>query len=297
MIATLKRIMPWWAKIAAKLVLARLPLGGRAWQTLGLFAPGEMRDPAYALSVFERHYRAAGAPAPGFTFLELGPGDSLASAVVGAAFGATQGWLVDAGAYASRDMGVYRRLIEAVRAEKPDAKLLDELAGADDTEGMLAAAHTQFLENGLQSLRTLPDACCDIVFSQAVLEHVPRDEFPATLSEIRRILKPTGAASHQIDFRDHLSSGLNNLRFSDATWESPWFAQRSGFYTNRIRPSEMLKAFRSAGFEVEIMDETRWNDVPIASTALAEPFRDLPSDDLLIRDMFVVLHTAEEPSS
>jgi hypothetical protein len=95
-----KTMLPWWAKIAAKLILARLPLGGRTWQSLGLFSPGEMDDPDYALAVFEAHYQAMGYPAPGFRYVELGPGDSLASAVIAKAHGAVGGWLIDSGAYA-----------------------------------------------------------------------------------------------------------------------------------------------------------------------------------------------------
>lgn len=291
MIGVMKRALPWWLKIGAKVALARLPVSGKAWQTLGLFAPGAMHDPAYALSVFERHWRACGGPAPGFTFLELGPGDSLASAVIGKAYGAARGWLVDAGAYASRDMNVYRRLIEAVRAEKPDAPL-NALAGAADTEEMLAAAGTRFLENGLEGLRAIPDSSCDMVFSQAVLEHVPLPEFDATMAEFRRILKPDGAASHQIDFRDHLDGRLNNLRFRESTWEAPSFARRSGFYTNRIRPSEMMAAFNRAGFDVETVQERRWEHPPLAREVLDPRFRNLAEDDLLIWDTFVILHPA-----
>lgn len=294
-IAALKRALPWWAKIGAKIVLARLPVTERGWQSLGLFAPGEMRDPDYAISVFDNHYRAAGAPGPGFAFLELGPGDSLASAVVGKAFGAARCWLVDAGAYASRDMALYARLIETLRQARPGADL-DALAAARTTEDLLTAADAQFLEEGLASLRTIPDASCDLVFSQAVLEHVPRGEFAATLAEIRRILKPSGVTSHQIDFRDHLAEGLNNLRFRETVWEAPWFARRSGFYTNRLRPSEMLTAFRDAGFAVDVRAERRWERPPIDRAALAAEFRAFGNDDFLIRDIHAVLRRDARPS-
>ncbi len=295
MIGALKRALPWWAKIGAKVALARLPLPGRTWQAVGLFAPGEMRDPDYALQVFDGHYRAAGSPAPGFAFLELGPGDSLASAVVGRAYGAARCWLVDAGAYASRDMAVYRRLIATLRAARPGADL-DALARARDTAELLAAAGAAFLEDGLASLRTVPDGACDFAFSQAVLEHVPRAEFDATLAELARVLRPGGVASHQIDFRDHLADGLNNLRFRTALWEAPWFARRSGFYTNRLRPSEMTAAFRRAGFAVEVRAARHWRRIPIARGALAPEFRGFDDADLLLRDAHVVLRRAESGS-
>lgn len=289
--AVLARIggrLPWWAKIAAKLALARLPLGGRTWQSLGLFAPGEMDDPRYALSVFETHFQAAGRPAPGFSFLELGPGDSLASAVIGRAYGAARSWLVDAGAYASRDMDVYRRLVELLRRERPGTAL-DALAQARDTGALLAASNATYLEHGLASLRAVPDGACDLIFSQAVLEHVPRAEVAATLAEIHRILKPGGVSTHQIDFRDHLGGGLNNLRFSERLWEAPWFARGSGFYTNRLRLSQMTGMMAAAGFDVTVAHASRWDWCPLKGRQLARAFRVMSEEDRVTWEAFVVL--------
>ena len=64
---TVKRALPWWAKIGAKVVLSRLPLNARTWQRLGLFSPGGMADADYARRVFESHLEAAGPLPEGFT--------------------------------------------------------------------------------------------------------------------------------------------------------------------------------------------------------------------------------------
>lgn len=287
-IERLKGLTPWWLRIVLKMAFARLPVGGRTWQRLGLFSPGEMDDPDYACAVFERHYRAAGAPLPGFAFLELGPGDSLASAVIGRAYGARRGWLIDSGAYASRDMGLYRRLAERLEVAHPAADLAPVRA-APDTDAMLAALSVRYLENGLAGLRDVPGGSCDMVFSQAVLEHVPREDFAATMVEIHRILKHGGVSSHKVDFRDHLGGGLNNLRFTDAIWEAPCFARRSGFYTNRLRLSEMTAMMRATGFAVEVAERERWARLPISRPALDLRFRSMSDDDLATWNAFIVL--------
>ncbi len=287
MIGRFKGALPWWAKIAAKVVLARLPLGGRAWQSLGLFSPGEMMDPAYAVTVFDRHYRAAGSPAPGFAFLELGPGDSLASAVIGKAYGASRCWLVDAGAYAARDMDVYRRLVNYLTRSRPDVDL-EAVRNATDIPALLTTCNADYFEDGLAGLARVPDAACDLLFSQAVLEHVPRGEFAATLAQIRRILKSGGISGHQVDFRDHLGGGLNNLRFSEALWEAPWFARRSGFYTNRLALSQMTARVRAAGFAVEVMQSSRRDHPALSRAQLAREFRHLSDDDLAVWEAFLV---------
>lgn len=284
----LSAAIPWWAKIAAKLVLSRLPVAPRTWQRIGLFSPGGMLDPDYALSVFERHFEAAGRPGPGFTFLELGPGDSFSSAIIGHAMGAARCWLVDSGAYASRDVTAYGILTDRLRA-RGGAQRTVSIAEADDVSAILSRCGARYLEGGLRSLTEVPDETCDFVFSQAVLEHVPKEEFAAVMGEIHRILKPGGASSHNVDFQDHLGCSLNNLRFSERLWEAPWFARRSGFYTNRLRLSQMLAIFRETGFEVEVMQTGKWPELPLSKQALDPDFRDFEADDLCTFHAFIGL--------
>ncbi len=289
--------LPWWGKIAAKMVLRRLPLSGRTWQGLGLFAPGAMLDPDYAIGVFCRHF-TAGAPLPAdFRFLELGPGDSLASAAVAWAYGAGGGYLVDAGAYAARDISRYQPLFAQLsalhRAGGAGAPLRDAamLADCADLDAMLRATGTSYLEHGLESLRRLPAGSIQMIFSQAVLEHVPVQEFAATMQELRRLLAPDGRASHQIDYKDHLAASLHNLRFTTSFWEQPWFARDSGFYTSRLRHSAVMAAIRAAGFQVVLDEPQYWPAIPLARHCLAAEFRNLSDDDLRIRGAWVVLQS------
>ena len=276
--------MPWWAKITGKVILSRLPVSGRVWQKLGLFSPGLMHRPDYAISVFDAHYHAVGAPPPGFTYLELGPGDSLASAVVGQAYGAARGWLVDSGSYATRDMALYRDIVSRLEATRPGTDL-GALKAAGSLDEILAQSHVTFLEEGLDSLRQVPDESCDFIFSEVVLEHVPRGDFTAVMAELYRILKRGGSASHDVDFRDHLGGGWNILRFSQRLWEAPWFAQRSGFYTNRLRLSEIVTLATRAGFSVTVGQRESWPAPPLPRARLDAAFRDLDDDDLLTQSV------------
>jgi hypothetical protein len=277
--AMLHAHVPWWAKIAAKMALARLPVPPRAWHRLGLFVPGFMRDPEYAIGVFEAHWRHAGSPGPGFTFLELGPGESLATAIVAWAFGADGGALIDAGDFAVRDIAAYRPLLDKL-AEHPRVRDVRELRSHTSLDALLTAVNVRVRSDGLKGLRSLPSDSVDLVFSQAVLEHVPLAEFAATARELHRIQRAGGFGSHSIDFRDHLQGSLNNLRFSEALWERPWFAKRSGFYTNRLRLSAVVGTFSNAGFTVAIAKQNRWGAPPLKRPALASKFRALSDDDL-----------------
>lgn len=57
--------------------------------------------------------------------------------------------------------------------------------------------------------------------------------------ELGRVLKPDGICVHRVDLNDHLGGCLNNLRFTDAIWESVLFRE-SGFYANRRLTDEDL---------------------------------------------------------
>lgn len=270
-------------KIVGKLALSRLPVGGRFWQKLGLFSPGFMLRPDYAIAVFRRHYERAGSPAPGFSYLELGPGDSLATAAVAWAHGASGGWLVDAGAYAARDIALYQPLfhrLSELRTEQSLPRDPSRLRRCTSLADLLAMTRCTYREDGLAGLRTVPDASVDFVLSQATLEHVPRHEFHATMTEFYRLMKAGAIASHQVDFKDHLGGSLHNLRFADEVWEQPWFARRSGFYTNRLRLSQVINALLAAGFTTEVAEHRTWNDIPLPRAHLASQFRALSDEDL-----------------
>ena len=280
--------LPWQVKLLAKLMLARLPIPYGFWRSMGLFRHGEMNQPQRAVDTFHRYFERAShyVPlSPGFTSLELGPGDSILSGCVAKAYGAGQSWLVDAGHFATTDVAACKetvRLLQALGKSSPD------IATATNLAEIMAAANIHYLTEGTVSLQHIPDASVDFIWSQVVLEHVPKAEFLLLMKELRRIIKPHGIAIHSVDFRDHLSGGLNNLRFASRIWESHYF-QHSGFYTNRLRPNEMLAMFRVAGFSVDVIHEMRWQEMPIQRHALAREFQHLPDDALMVAEIEVVL--------
>lgn len=290
--AVLKRFVPWWARIGAKGAVASLPLGYTFWRSLSLFRFGAMDRPEWAFRTFERHYDAAGRPGEGrgFTTLELGCGDSLFTALLARARGGDRTFLVDVGRFARLDLAPYRGLL-AYLAER--GLPLDGLDRLDSVDALLEACHARYDTDGLAALRRLPDASVDFAFSNAVLQHVRRAEFGATLRELRRVLRPGGVTSHSIGVWDHFSDALNHLRFSERAWESGWISSW-GLYTNRLRRVEMLEEFRRAGFDVEEVEVNRWATLPTPRRALAPEFRAFDDDELRVRSFNVVLRPRAE---
>lgn len=280
-------LTPWWGKVAAKVVLSRFPVSHRVWKRLGLFRQGAMEEPGYAHAVFVKHFQRVRPflPKQGFVGLELGPGESLFSAVIAKAMGASLLYLVDVQPYAETNLTAYRRMaafLEGAGIPAPD------LSRARSFEEMLDVCGAIYKTSGLQSLQEIPTGSVDYVWSHAVLQHVKRSDFVAVMQEVHRILRGNGVCSHVIDFRDCIAGGLNNLRFQEGTWEAPIVAE-AGLYTNRMRFSEMMAVFRQAGFEGEVLHLSRWDRLPIAREKLSEHFRAYAEDELKISGCEVLL--------
>jgi SAM-dependent methyltransferase len=278
--------MKWAMKIAAKLILSRVPLSYRAFRQLGMFRHGHMNKPAYAEGVFFRHAERVGGPDAfsGKVCLELGPGDSFASAIMARAIGAKSIYLVDVGNFAEPDVSIYN---EMVRDLGKRGYAVADLEGISNASDLLMRTNATYLTEGLASLRSIPTASVDIIWSQAVLEHVRVHEVPEVLGEMRRILTPSGTMSHRIDYKDHLGGSLNNLRFPERLWETEFMAG-SGFYTNRIRNSEFMQLIEDAGFELTEAQPARWQCLPLPRGKMAEPYRSLADEDLLTKSLDVV---------
>ncbi len=283
----LSHLVPWQLKIAAKLVLARVPFDHRLWKRAGLFQLGAMEQPEYALAVFRRHFDAANfsRKTADFVGLELGPGDSLFSALIVRAFGGARTYLVDVGPFASANVAFYRKMelyLRQLGMHPPN------LQNCFTIKEVMAACSMEYFTGGLASLRKIPSESVDFVWSHAVLQHVRRDEFMPTLRELRRIQRPGGVASHCLSISDILGGKLNDLRFSDRIWESSFMAN-SGFYTNRIRYTELLRLFRQAGFAPEVRRVDRWQALPTPRRKMAHAFATLPEEELRVSGFDVLL--------
>src|SRR5919206_617837 len=122
-----------------------------------------------------------------------------------------------------------------------------DLTGCADRSAVLARCHATLLLGGPPVLKAIPDGSVDLVVSEAVLEHVRREDMAPLLAQLRRVTAPDGIGLHFIDFQDHLGGGLQHLRFSDSFWASP-LVGRAGIYVNRLGLSAMAARFRRAGF-------------------------------------------------
>jgi SAM-dependent methyltransferase len=264
-----------------------MPISYRAFAAAGIFRHGHMRNPDYAIDVFLRHFERSGISATGqpFVGLELGVGDSVASAIVARAHGASTCYLIDSGRFAAEDRDTYGSTVKALHKRGIQ---IDDLENATTLDEILAKYGGVYATEGLRSLQTIPSSSIDFAWSQAVLEHIRVHEFDLTMKELHRISRPGGVLSHRVDLKDHLGGALNNMRLPGRLWEAEWMAQ-SGFYTNRIKFKDMIHRFEQAGFEVNVIHIDRWEVLPTPRRKMAAEFATIPEDDLLVSGFDVLL--------
>jgi SAM-dependent methyltransferase len=243
----------------------------------------------YSLKLFKLHAERAypnGFP-PEAVILELGPGDSIASAVIANACSVSRSYMVDVGDFAIKDITFYQSLAASL---KQRGLQTSDFSVATTFEDVLDICNAEYMTSGLLSLRLIPSNSVDFIWSHSVLEHVRKHELADILNELRRVMKPNGYSSHNIDYQDHLAGELNNLRFSEPVWESSFFSQ-SGFYTNRIPAVVMHAMFRDAGFFVEREEFGKWPQLPTPRIALHSDFELYKDNDLINRTSHVLLRS------
>ena len=287
--------MPWWMKIAAKIVLSNMPISYGSWSKLGLFKHGNMSEISYAKKIFLLHFFNAYdsfASAKDKVVLELGPGDSVMSALIAASCGARKVYLVDVGDFAIKNVEFYVSMAKELRRDERFSSvpvLTKDMTFAE----MLSLLNAEYLTDGVNSLRSIDSASIDFVWSHSVLEHIRKHLFQECMLELYRITKVGAIISHNVDLMDHLGGKLNNLRFSDKVWESELMAN-AGFYTNRLRAPDYKQCFLSLGYKIIKYETGKWPELPTSRKVMRKEYSCLHDEELLVRTLSVVMMKLKE---
>jgi SAM-dependent methyltransferase len=96
-------------------------------------------------------------------------------------------------------------------------------------------------------LKNIPNESIDIIFSNAVFEHIQIKDLVPTTEAMWRVLKPGGYMIHEVDLRDHQYYFHHNYAFykySFTEWdELTKIANYSVFWANRLRSIDFGQAF------------------------------------------------------
>jgi len=131
----------------------------------------------------------------------------------------------------------------------------------------------------------IPAGSVDLIYSQAVLEHV--DDLEGVYAAMRRWLKPGGVMSHQIDFKCHRKADTWNghWTYSDFAWKV--VVGRRSYLLNRAPHSCHVALLQKSGFEI-VSDRMIRSHSALRRPQLAARFRDLSEDDLTTSGAYIV---------
>lgn len=160
-----------------------------------------------------------------------------------------------------------------------------QLVHASGIDEILRLAGIEYFSPGDARQTGLPANSVDLVYSNSVFEHVPKQAIFEILQESQRILKPGGLALHNIGCNDHYAffdrsiSFVNFLRFTEEEWRL-W--NNSLQYQNRLRAPQFLDLATQAGLKV-IYKRTHvrpGSREALAQFAVAPEFREFSPEDL-----------------
>jgi hypothetical protein len=275
---------------------------------------GGTNSARYCYSVWLRHltksYQNGLCVRPPSRVAELGPGDSIGIGLAALLCGADRYYGLDALPLANlrRNLGIFDELVELFRAraaipgdeEFPGVK--PRLQAYDFPAALFDCPDASRIERIRRSIedplhpdsliryvapwwdpKVIEHGVIDMIFSQAVLEHV--DALETAYSAMRAWLVPGGWLSHQIDFKSHgtAEDWNGHWTYGDTTWRL--LRGRRAFLINRQPHSEHLRLLSETGFTV-VCDEAA-NGPAIERRKLAPRFAALSDADLTTSGAFI----------
>lgn len=282
--------IPWRLKLALKITLAAMPLSYKFLSRLGIFKHGDLEQslPSLFKGFQEQieYYKKEYSKVPEYC-LELGPGDSIGHALQANAHGCKGLWLNDVDDFATNDPEHYASFHRFIK-QKIDTEA-DQGAPHDyERNSVLEFANAKYGTEGLKSLKTVPTGKIDFSYSNAVWEHIARDEFQDHMNELYRVHKSGSMSRHYVDLHDHLGGALNNFCFSPKFWEGG-AVRNAGFYTNRLTMEEMANHARNAGFEVETPLVNKWKTLPTKKEKMHPSFHEKSEKELNVCTFLIIL--------
>jgi len=240
----------WWLKLTLKVTLRLMPIDYASWRKLNLFAHGNMQNFDFSKRFFTEFFLSSGKNNIQ-DIVEIGPGDSLNSALFAHAHGLNSSTLVDLGWQAHSNLSLYNQ----VALELQDLDLPNNFAlPFSSIQEMLKDINSTYLLNGINSLSFVESRSVDVIASNAVLEHLDVVSVKNLMVETSRILRSDGVAIHRIDFRDHIFNDFNHLGFSNR-FSNSFIVRNSGNYLNRLHLLEYLKFAEEADLAWELRRE------------------------------------------
>jgi SAM-dependent methyltransferase len=248
----------------------------------------------------------------GKTIVEVGSGWDVINALILYWMGAKVVYTYDHVAHAR--ISLIRTLIQEMNAlvdevasvtSLPPAVLRERarrLAASNDLHALFEAADIHYVAPGDAAHTGLPDHSVDILYSYAVLEHVPETVIDEVTAEAKRILKPGGIAFHEIGLQDHFVdfdasiTTVNFLRYPEWWWK--FLVKNDIQYINRLRAKDYIKGFERYGACVDVKEAyINPRDLKALQTMkIDRRFAGMTPEELAVTRLIVSMTFSPEPA-
>lgn len=218
----------------------------------------------------------------GKSICEIGAGDYLTSGLAMLAAGASRYAVIDRfpGDYTGDIAKQWYRGIEDNWAQTyPEIPWAKDIKSKDFPENY--AERLELIAQPIETATT--ENKFDIVCSFQVGEHI--SDIDSFVAMNKRLLeKPNGVALHRVDFGPHdiwfqYHDPMTFLRFSDPAWKKT--GSNRGV-PNRFRHHQFMDAFDRAGFSVEIVFRSDFDESKVDFSRLHPKFKQMPPESLRV---------------
>jgi SAM-dependent methyltransferase len=245
--------------------------------------------------VFLDHLRKIQFPIEGHRFLEIGTGWYPTLPTCFAIAGAQSCLTFDVKRLL--DWNLTRRMLRRLEVHLPE--MASRAGGSEPvfrdrwTRLMTARDFGEFCELSGIDYRSPGDAAAtgldscsvDVVFSNSVLEHVPRPVIVDLMRETRRVLRHGGIAMHSVNCGDHYAyfdrsiTQIHYLRYGERHF-TLW--NNSLQYQNRMRPNEFIQIAEDCDLQIRLNLQRPRPELlaHIGETPIARAFRHWPPEQL-----------------
>lgn len=273
----------------------------------------------YCYSVWLRHLVMAGQQGLNTrpsSIAELGPGDSLGIGLAGLLSGSDACFAFDVMDFgsANRNQTILEELVELFRSRAPipgpdefprvkpnlgDYRFPAFLEEGGRLDRALDPARIDLIRASLADTRrhdslirycvpwtdagVMRSGAVDMIFSQAVLEHV--DDLEGTYRAMRQWLSPSGFMSHQVDFKCHHTANVWNGHWTHSDFKWRLIRGRLKYLLNRQPYSLHQRLLREYGFNV-VAVQTVTTESSLQRKQLAPRFAHLTDADLVTSGVF-----------
>lgn len=245
---------------------------------------------------------------------ELGPGDSLGIGLASLLSGADKYYALDVVQHAQVDKNfeILEELVELFKKKIsiPDGKDfelvnpkiettdLPDLVTNINFENLLNSAHYEKIKAAIkgqdknqvisymvpwQSIDMIEKESCDLIISQAVMEHVM--DIESAYQNMYEWLKPGGFISHQIDFKAHEthSKWYGHHNYSDLIWKIIIHGRK--YSINRLPLSAHLNAIKNSNYTILKVLPVYAQDIPYIKMKRRKNFTE---EDIRITSALIV---------